>query len=163
MNQIQNRFQLKNWPFLPILRFSKSISAELGDSKTLFSFDCQSSYNTVALYAVWKNLDQNWHFRGDLNIEVCLNLKHKKLISHSASQTRNQMFPTLCFFVSTTCAVAGQLVFFRSHSLFDHTGLEHAHTFEKLTKFSIFQNSNICKTRPNCSNSSKLYMRVSLE
>ena len=48
------------------------------------------------------------------------------------------MFPTLCFSVSPTCAVVGQLVVFQSHSLFDHTGLEHAHTFEKLTKFAIF-------------------------
>ena len=68
---------------LPILRFSKSIFAELGDSNTLFWLDCQSSYNTVALYAVWRNLDQNWHFRGDLNIKVCRKLRHKKLIDQS--------------------------------------------------------------------------------
>ena len=60
---------------LPILRFSKSIFAELGNSNALFWLDCQSTYNTVSLYAVWRNLDQNWHFRGDLNIEVCLKFK----------------------------------------------------------------------------------------
>ena len=33
-------------------------------------------------------------------MKVCLKLRHKNLLTGAASQTRNQIFPTLCFFVS---------------------------------------------------------------
>ena len=47
-----------------------------------------------------------------MNIEVCLKLGHKKLVARAAGQTRDQMFPTLCFFVSPTCAEYAAILFF---------------------------------------------------
>ena len=97
----------------------------------MFWLECQSS-NTVAFYAVWRNLYQNRHFRGDLNNEIYLKLCHKNWLTRAAGQTGDQMFPTLWFFVSPVFIVNGPLLFFT------HTSPEHAHNFEKMTKFSIF-------------------------
>ena len=100
-----------------ILRFSKSISDELGDSNTLFWLDCQSSYNTVALYVVWRNLDQNWHLRGDLNIEVCLTLRHKKLISQSCRSDTWSNVSHSMFFRYPYIWRSGATSFFSNHIL----------------------------------------------
>ena len=42
----------------------------------------------------------------------CLKLGHKNWLTRAAGQTRDQMFPTLWFSISPSCAVAGKLVFF---------------------------------------------------
>ena len=113
--KIRNQWTL-NWEICYFCQFydsfSKSISAQLSDQNILFCSDCKFNYYTVALYAVWRNLlkckfllfctcvwrnlDQNWHFRGDLNIEFCLNLRHKKLISQSC---RSDMWSNVSHFM----------------------------------------------------------------
>ena len=85
---------------------------------------------------VWRNFDENWNFRGDLNIEVWLKLGFKNWFTRAADHPRYQMLPTLWF--NPIYAEYKAILFFRLHSLSDHTGLEQSHNFEKLTKFSIF-------------------------
>ena len=87
-----------NWLFLPILRFSKSISAQMGDLNILFWLDWQFNYYTVEPYAVWRNFDQSCYARGDLNIEICLKLRHIKLIDKSCWSDTWSNNPHFMFF-----------------------------------------------------------------
>ena len=103
----------------------------------MFWLDCQSNYHNVALHAVWNDLDKNCHFRGDLNIEVCLKLKRKNWLNVAAGQTCDQIVTFVFFSLGRNMFGLGHF-FFQLHSLFDHTSLKHAHDFKKLKNLLIF-------------------------